>query len=92
MFVKAKSGFVLREIGQTYIIVPIGAEAQKFNGIIKLNKTGKFLWEAISEGIEVEQLVANMLNEYDISEDVVRADVNSFIEKATKARLAEITE
>ncbi len=90
MFVKAKPGFVLREIGQTYIIVPVGAEAQKFNGIIKLNKTGKFLWEAISQGIDVEDLVANMLQEYDISEEVVRGDVESFIEKAKNANLAEV--
>lgn len=92
MFVKAKPGFVLREIGDTYIIVPVGAQAQKFNGIIKLNKTGKAMWEAISNGAQVDALVQNMLDEYDITEDIARKDVQAFIEKAHGANLVEITQ
>ena len=91
MFVKAKPGFVLREIGETYIIVPVGAQAQKFNGIIKLNKTGKAMWEAICEGADVDELVKNMLDEYDISEDIARRDVQSFVDKAKGANLVELT-
>ena len=66
MFVKVKPGFLLREIGEMYIVVPVGAEAQKFNGIIKLNRSGKFLWEAVSKGIEFDELVNAVVNEDEI--------------------------
>lgn len=90
MFIKTKPGFLLREIGQTYIVVPVGAEAQKFNGIIKLNKTGKFLWETVSQGIEFEDLIDAILNEYDIDDEVARKDAQSFVEKASAANLIEL--
>ena len=90
MFIKTKPGFLLREIGQTYIVVPVGAEAQKFNGIIKLNKTGKFLWETISQGIEFEDLINAVLDEYDIDEEIARKDAQAFVEKANAANLIEM--
>lgn len=90
MFIKTKPGFLLREIGQTYIVVPVGAEAQKFNGIIKLNKTGKFLWETVSQGIEFDALVEAVLNEYEIDEEIARRDAQSFVEKANAANLIEM--
>ena len=90
MFIKTKPGFLLREIGQTYIVVPVGAEAQKFNGIIKLNKTGKFLWETVSQGIEFEDLIDAILSEYDIDDEVARKDAQSFVEKASAANLIEL--
>ena len=70
--------------------MPVGAEAQKFNGIIKLNKTGRFLWETVSEGVEFEELVNAVLNEYEIDEEVARKDAQTFVEKASAANLIEM--
>ena len=90
MFVKVKPGFLLREIGEMYIVVPVGAEAQKFNGIIKLNRSGKFLWEAVSKGIEFDELVNAVVNEYEIDEETARHDAKTFVDKAAASNLIEI--
>lgn len=90
MFVKVKPGFLLREIGEMYIVVPVGAEAQKFNGIIKLNRSGKFLWEAVSKGIEFDELVNAVVNEYEIDEETARHDAKAFVDKAAASNLIEI--
>lgn len=39
---KVKQGFMLREIANNYVVVPVGKAAIDFNGIITLNQTGAF--------------------------------------------------
>lgn len=86
---KTKSGFILRAVGDNYIIVPVGAEAQKFNGIIKLNSTGKFLWEKLEKGTSEEELVKTLVAEYEIDEETAKKDVEAFVKKAVSSNLVE---
>lgn len=86
---KTKSGFILRAVGDSYIIVPVGAEAQKFNGIIRLNSTGKFLWELLEKGSDEEELVKALVAEYDADEETARRDVKAFVKKAVLSNLVE---
>ena len=44
---KLKSGFILREIAGSSIIVPVGERVKEFNGVINLNDTGVFLWNIL---------------------------------------------
>ena len=78
---KLKTGFVLRKVADTYVVVAIGAEAKKHNVMITLNETGALLWEKLSEGADEGSLVKAILEVYDIDEATAKADVNKFIEK-----------
>ena len=78
---KLKTGFVLRKVADTYVVVAIGAEAKKHNVMITLNETGALLWEKLSEGADEDSLVKAILEVYDIDEATAKADVNKFIEK-----------
>ena len=44
---KIKDGFMLREVASQTMVVAIGEASKTFNGIIRLNPTGKFLWEKL---------------------------------------------
>ena len=37
--------YILREIAGETILVPTGASADHFNGMLTLNETSRFLWE-----------------------------------------------
>ena len=39
-----KPSFAMRKIAGSNIVVPVGAAASDFNGMITLNDTGAFLW------------------------------------------------
>ncbi len=78
---KLKDGFVLRKVADSYVVVAVGAEAKKHNVMITLNETGALLWEKLSEGAEKSDLVAAILEVYDIDEATAEADVERFIEK-----------
>ena len=87
---KLKTGFVLRKVADTYVVVAIGAEAKKHNVMITLNETGSLLWEKLSEGADEKALTDAILEVYDIDEATAKADVLKFIDKVkSEGLLAE---
>ena len=84
---KIKDGFMLREVASQFMVVAIGERSKEFNGIIRLNSTGKFLWENMQEDTTVEKLLDTMTKEYDIDEDTAKKDINNFIETLKGADL-----
>ena len=40
--IKAKKGFLLRKLGNEYMVVAIGEAIKNFNGMIRINETGAF--------------------------------------------------
>lgn len=86
---KIKAGYLLRDIAGQTIVVPIGAEAIKFNGIVTLNKTGKVLWNALLSEQSMDGLVQVLLNQFEVDETTALTDVLAFVEKLKKANLLE---
>lgn len=77
---KLKDGFILRTVAGETIVVPTGS-ALDLNMMITLNETGKFLWEKLEKGAQTEELVAALLEEYDVDETTAKAHVAAFVEK-----------
>lgn len=86
---KIKDGFLLREIAGGTVVVPVGKMSVDFNGMITLNETGAFLWQQLENDISEEELLQRLLAEYDISEDIAKADINAFIAKLKDAGLID---
>ena len=86
---KIKNGFLLRKVGEQNIVVAIGDESRDFNGIIRLNETGRFLWEKLQSETTEKNLVSAMLLEYDINEATAENDTADFIESLKEANLLE---
>lgn len=77
---KLKQGFILRTVAGETVVLPSGDELD-LNMMITLNDTGKFLWQKLEVGAEVDELVADLLKEYDVDEATARAGVERFIAK-----------
>lgn len=77
---KLKSGFVMRSVAGETVVLPSGDELD-LNMMITLNETGKFLWQRLEVGAEVDELVADLLKEYDVDEATARAGVERFVAK-----------
>lgn len=77
---RLKSGFVLEEVGGTYLAVAVGERAEEFKVLIKLNSTGAFLWKIVSErDVTEEELVSGLLGAYRVDPDRARRDVAAFV-------------
>lgn len=78
---KIKKGFIVRRVGGQSVAVAVGEMSKSFKGMIRLNETGKFLWDILAAGAEEDELVAKILDEYEVAEADARADVRSFVAK-----------
>ncbi len=76
---KIKPGFMLRQLGENYVVVALGPAAEEFKGIIRLNPAGAFLWKRLGDGASEDELVAALLGEYDVDEAAARADTAKFL-------------
>lgn len=76
---KLKNGFVVREVGGRSVAVAVGEMAKSFRGMISLNGSGKFIWQALASETSEEQIVDALLAEYDVSREIAEIDVKKFI-------------
>ena len=78
---KLNKNFVLREIAGNHVILPWGAATVDLNGMLKINSTGVFLWNALEKEADTEDLVDALVAEYEIDRDTASSDVTAFVEK-----------
>lgn len=86
---KIKDGYILREIADSLIVVPIGKRVVEFNGLMLLSESAAQLWNKLQLDTETDELVQLLLNEYDIDETTARNDVLEFIDELREKELLE---
>jgi len=72
---------VTRKTGNEYVLVPIANNIADMNSVYTLNETGAFIWELIDGKRDVEEIISEMIKEYEIDEASATEDVFSFIQK-----------
>ena len=76
---KIKEGFLLRKLGDTQVVVPIGQASIDLRGMISLNDTGAFLWELLQTSQTEESLAEQLTAAYDVDDERAAADVTRFV-------------
>lgn len=84
---KLKSDFLLRKIAGTYIVVPVGERVIDFKGMIKLNDSGKFLWDCLVEDISTDELLRRFMDEYEVDEATAKTDISAFLNQSREVGL-----
>ncbi len=88
---KIKNGFVLEKVGGAYIAVAVGDRTNTFNGVVRLNGTGAFIWNLLVEREYTrEEIVEKIVEAYEgVSADDVTDGVRAFEEKLRAAGIIE---
>ena len=78
---RIKEGYIIRKLGLGFVVVTIGDASNEFNGLIRLNESGAFLWQSIMDGADTKKkLVAEMLDRYDgLDEETAEKDLDEFL-------------
>jgi len=77
---KVKEGFMIREVGGAYVVVPVGERSEQFNGMINLNEIGAFIWKTLEKGATREEVIEAMLEAYDVTKEIAERDADNFID------------
>ena len=86
---KIKDGFVVRDLAGQSIVVALGEASKTFNGMIKLNDTGRLIWDMLAVGKSKEDIIDRFTAEYDVEREIADRDVTAFIETLQGADILE---
>ena len=84
---KLKYDFAVREIVGEYVMVPLGAGALAFSGMIATTETGATLAEALQKEMTRQELLQLLLDEYEIDEATAAADLDEFLNQLKQLNL-----
>lgn len=73
--------FMLRQVADEALVIPVGEAALKVKGLIGLSESGSLLYRRLQDGCTEEDLIRALLAEYDIDAETARADTRSFLEQ-----------
>ncbi len=76
---KVKKDYILRQVADEYILIPVGQAALNTKGLIRLSESGYLLYERMQKECDAKELVELLLSEYDVSEEAATSDVQSFL-------------
>jgi hypothetical protein len=77
---KAKPGFILRNVVDEYILMPTGDNIGQFNGTVLLNEVSAFVWEKLQNPVSKEDLLKAILDEFEVQRSVASADLDVLLE------------
>lgn len=78
---KAKNGFVLRNIVGEHMLMPTGSNIGTFKGAVLMNEVASFVWEKLQEPISRDDLLSAILDNYEVDEAKAAADLDALLEK-----------
>lgn len=78
---KQNPAFLLREVADTLVIVPVGKAAAAFSGMITANATSAYLWKLLETEQTVQTLTEALVNRYEVEEAQAQTDVENFVKK-----------
>ena len=82
---KLSENFVLRQVADTWVVLPVGQASIDFNAMLTLNESGAILWRALEQGGSREALADALLAEYEVDRETALADVDEFLQKLQEA-------
>ena len=87
---KLKYNFVTNEVAGKIVAVAVGDDITKFNGFIKMNDIGAYIFNMLKDDVTVDDIVAAMVKDYpDYAETEIRETVEEFIAELKKEEVID---
>ena len=74
---KLSSGFISHSDGDSRLLVSTGAT--DFSGLVRSNPTAGFIMECLETETTEDEIVAKMLQKWDVSDEIARRDVRRIV-------------
>lgn len=81
--------FVVRQVMDNIVAIPVGKTALQLNGMILLNDVSKVIWDCLEHGTNIESIVKAVTDAFDVSADEAQTDILEFCDKLRKLQLLE---
>ena len=82
---KLKYDFVIREVADKTVAIPIGDATEDFDCMITLNESGAFIFGLLKQDTSREELISSFLKEYNATKEQATDTVDRFLDNLKKA-------
>ena len=86
---KVKPGFLLRQVAGEIVVVPFGEQSKEHRGMLRLNETGRILWERLEQGAEESDLARALTDTFDVTAERAAQDTAAFLEALRRYDMLE---
>jgi hypothetical protein len=80
---------LLRVVAGENILVPIRGNLASLQAIFMVNRVGAFVWEALDGARTLDEILAGLLDRFEVSEGEARADLTEFLGKLVESGLVD---
>ena len=79
---KQNDDYIMSELGEEAVLIPVGEAAEKFHGIIRLNTTARDIWNGISDGLSEDRIAEKLVNDYEgVDFETAKREVIDLVKK-----------
>lgn len=86
---KTKFVFEIMQLDDESVAVPVGTNAEKFHGVLKVNETAAAILKLMENEITEEEIVKKLMREYYGEKDMIATYVHEYIDKLASEGLVE---
>ncbi len=86
---KIKKQLIKRDIAGDTILVPVGKTVYESNGLFVLNEVATFIWDNLPQLETEEEIVAKILDEYEVSTQQAADDTAEFLAKLREMQIID---
>lgn len=89
---KLKQNYLLVEVGGKHVAVTADGGEGASRKIIRLNETGKLIWDCIEKGMDIASIIDTILVQYDVDKATAAGAVERFMRQMIDAGIVEADE
>ncbi len=86
---KLNGNFMIRQVVDEVLAIPVGETALRFNGMIVLNAVSRVIWQCLEEETEIATIVAAVTEQFEVEPAQAEADIEAFLDKLRQKDLLE---
>lgn len=86
---KLRGEFVVRQILDDIVAIPVGKNALVFNGMIMLNEVSRLIWECLEQETSLDQILTAVTDHFEVSAEEAKEDIVAFLDKLRSVQLLE---
>ena len=87
---KLKYNMIVNEVGGKMVAVAVGEDLSKFNGFVKMNENGAFIFNLLKNDVTEDEIISALVEEFGVEDNAeLREGVSGFIASLVKEGVIE---
>lgn len=83
--------FIMRTVAGETILVPTGATAEEFNGMLTLTETAKVIWENLEKVDSLDEMVRLLTEQFEVDQETAKQDTAALVSELLRIGFIECT-